>query len=39
VCRLDGTAHRYNRPDPRNDEIVVCRPWLRERVLAALAPF
>jgi len=37
VCRLDGTPQRYNRPDPRCDEIVVCRPWLRERVLAAIA--
>jgi 3'(2'), 5'-bisphosphate nucleotidase len=36
VCRFDGQPQRYNRPDPRNDEIVVCRPWLRERVLAAL---
>jgi len=37
VCRLDGTAHRYNRPDPRNDELVVCRPTLLPRVLQALA--
>ena len=37
VCRLDGREHRYNQPDPRNDEIVVCRPWLRERLLAAIA--
>ncbi|MBX3464230.1 MAG: 3'(2'),5'-bisphosphate nucleotidase CysQ [Planctomycetes bacterium] len=37
VCRLDGSRQRYNQRDPRNDEIVVCRPWLRERVLAALA--
>ena len=34
VCRFDGERHCYNRPDPRSDEIVVCRPWLRERVLA-----
>lgn len=34
VCRFDGAAHRYNRPDPRSDEIVVCRPWLKDRVLA-----
>lgn len=37
VCRIDGTEQRYNQPDPRNDEIVVCRPELRGRVLAALA--
>ncbi len=37
VCRLDGSDQGYNRPDPRNDEIVVCRPWLRQRVLEALA--
>jgi 3'(2'), 5'-bisphosphate nucleotidase len=37
VCRFDGGELRYNQPDPRSDEIVVCRPWLRERVLAALA--
>ncbi len=38
VCRFDGQEQRYNRPDPRNDEIVVCRPWLRERVLRLLSP-
>jgi len=37
VSRLRGEEHRYNRPDPRNDELVVCRPAWRERVLAALA--
>lgn len=37
VCRLDGSAQRYNQPSPRNDQIVVCRPWLRERLLAQLA--
>ena len=37
VCRLDGSEHTYNRPDPKNHEIVVCRPEARERVLAALA--
>lgn len=37
VCRFDGAPHRYNRPDPRSDEILVCRPWLRERALALLA--
>ncbi|MCC7399764.1 MAG: 3'(2'),5'-bisphosphate nucleotidase CysQ [Planctomycetes bacterium] len=37
VCRFDGSAQRYNRPDPRNDEIVVCRPWHKDRVLAKIA--
>jgi 3'(2'), 5'-bisphosphate nucleotidase len=37
VSRIDGSPQTYNRPDPRNDEIVVCRPWLLERVLGALA--
>lgn len=37
VCRIDGSAQRYNQRDARNDEIVVCRPHLRDRVLAALA--
>jgi 3'(2'), 5'-bisphosphate nucleotidase len=36
VCRMDGTPHRYNAPDPKNGEIVVCRPWLLDRVLGAL---
>lgn len=37
VCRFDGSGQRYNQPDPRTEQIVVCRPHLRERVLAALA--
>jgi len=37
VCRFDGAAHRYNQPNARNDELVVCRPWIEERVLAGLA--
>jgi 3'(2'), 5'-bisphosphate nucleotidase len=37
VCKLRGEDHVYNAPDPRNHELVVCRPALRERVLAALA--
>jgi len=36
VCRLDGSEQRYNEPDPRNEQMVVCRPSHRERVLAAL---
>lgn len=37
VCRLRGDEHRYNRPDPHNHELVVCRAAWKERVLAALA--
>lgn len=37
VGRLDGKAQRYNQPNPRNDQFVVCRPELRDRVLAAAA--
>jgi 3'(2'), 5'-bisphosphate nucleotidase len=36
VCRLRGEEHAYNRPDPQNHELVVCRPAWKERVLAAL---
>ena len=37
VCRLRGEPHLYNREDPRNHELVVCRPALRERVLEAIS--
>ena len=37
VCKLRGDEHRYNQPNPRNHELVVCRPAVRERVLRALA--
>ncbi|MCA8977296.1 MAG: 3'(2'),5'-bisphosphate nucleotidase CysQ [Planctomycetes bacterium] len=33
VHRLDGSDQRYNRPDPRNDEILVCRPAILPQVL------
>jgi len=36
VCRFDGKDHRYNQANARNDELVVCRPWLQDRVLAVL---
>jgi 3'(2'), 5'-bisphosphate nucleotidase len=36
VSRLSGEEHGYNRPDPKNHELVICRPALRERVLAAI---
>ena len=37
VCRFDGKEHRYNQANARNDELVVCRPWMKDRVLEALA--
>ena len=36
VCRLRGDEQRYNQPDPRNDELAMCRPAWRTRVLEAL---
>ncbi|MGH9324029.1 MAG: 3'(2'),5'-bisphosphate nucleotidase CysQ [Vicinamibacteria bacterium] len=36
VTTFSGAEHRYNRENPRNEEIVVCRPSWRERVLQAL---
>ncbi len=35
VSRLDGSAQRYNLPDPRNGELMICRPADTERVIAA----
>lgn len=37
VRRMDGSEQRYNQADPRNGELVVCRPDLLPRVLEALA--
>jgi 3'(2'), 5'-bisphosphate nucleotidase len=37
VCKLRGEPHRYNLPDPKNHELVICRPKEKTRVLAALA--
>jgi 3'(2'), 5'-bisphosphate nucleotidase len=37
VCKLRGEEHVYNRPDPRNHELVVCRPAWKDCVLEALA--
>lgn len=37
VCKLRGEEHRYNLPDPRNHELVVCRPAMKDAVIAALA--
>jgi 3'(2'), 5'-bisphosphate nucleotidase len=35
VCRIDGSAQRYNQADPYNDELVICRPEVAERAIAA----
>lgn len=37
VCKLRGEPHVYNRPDPKNHELVVCRPAMRDQVIEALA--
>jgi len=36
VCRLRGDEHRYNQRDPRNHELVICRPAIKDRVLGAI---
>ena len=36
VCRFSGEDHRYNQENARNDELVICRPWLKDRVLEVL---
>jgi hypothetical protein len=36
VCKLRGEEHVYNRENPLNDQLVVCRPAWRERVLQGL---
>jgi 3'(2'), 5'-bisphosphate nucleotidase len=37
ASRLDGSALQYNRPDPYLPDLLVCRPELAERVVAAVA--
>lgn len=37
ASRIDGSALRYNRPDLRIDDLVICRPDLAASLLAALA--
>ncbi|HZQ57556.1 MAG TPA: 3'(2'),5'-bisphosphate nucleotidase CysQ [Acidimicrobiales bacterium] len=34
--RLDGSPLRYNQPDPWLPDLLICRPELAERVIAAL---
>ncbi len=36
VSNLRGVEMKYNQPDPRLDEFMVCKPAMREVVLAAL---
>ena len=36
TCRLDGTPLVYNDPDPSLPDLVVCRPELADRILAAV---
>jgi 3'(2'), 5'-bisphosphate nucleotidase len=35
TCRLDGAPLVYNEADPSLPDLVVCRPELAERILAA----
>jgi 3'(2'), 5'-bisphosphate nucleotidase len=37
TSRIDGSALRYNRPDPSLPDLLVCRPELRDTLLAAIA--
>lgn len=37
TSRVDGSTLRYNQPDPTLPDLVVCRPDLAERILAAIA--
>ena len=37
VSRIDGSPLRYNQPDPWLPDLLICRPELADRVLAALA--
>ena len=38
TCRLDGSPLVYNDPDPWLPDLVVCRPELADRILAAVRP-
>jgi 3'(2'), 5'-bisphosphate nucleotidase len=37
ASRLDGSPLVYNRPDPYLPDLLICRPELAERVIAAAA--
>jgi 3'(2'), 5'-bisphosphate nucleotidase len=34
VSRLDGASLEYNRPEPYLPDLLICRPELRDAVLA-----
>ncbi|NIJ10379.1 3'(2'), 5'-bisphosphate nucleotidase [Saccharomonospora amisosensis] len=36
ACRIDGSALRYNSPDPYLPDLLICRPELAKPLLAAL---
>jgi 3'(2'), 5'-bisphosphate nucleotidase len=36
VSRIDGSALRYNQPDPYLPDLLICRPELAAEALAAL---
>ncbi|MDQ4069055.1 MAG: 3'(2'),5'-bisphosphate nucleotidase CysQ [Actinomycetota bacterium] len=36
VSRIDGSAPRYNRPDPSLPDLLVCRPELADPILEAI---
>ena len=36
VCKLRGEEHVYNQRNPKNHELVICRPAIKDRVLAAI---
>jgi 3'(2'), 5'-bisphosphate nucleotidase len=35
--RIDGSPLRYNQPDPKLPDLVVCRPEVADDLLAAIA--
>ena len=37
TSRLDGSPLTYNQPDPWLPDLLICRPELADRVLAAVA--
>jgi 3'(2'), 5'-bisphosphate nucleotidase len=37
ASRIDGSPLRYNRPDPRLPDLLICRAALAERLLGAIA--
>lgn len=37
VCKLRGDEHAYNQLNPKNHELVICRPAVKDRVLEAIA--